>query len=78
MDPTTLLANTLSPGAFFFLFFEGGKGVVVGGRMGCLKKFFFPVLDANTRQDATQKLENASRDNYVCSPPSLCLDLFFC
>jgi len=29
--------------------------------------FFFPsCLDANTRQDATQKLENASRENYVC------------
>lgn len=26
---------------------------------------FYRLLDANTRQDATEKLDNASRENYV-------------
>ena len=76
MDATTLLANTLSPGTFFFSFFlwerRGGEGRGgEGGKNGLLKEFFSPCLDANTRQDATQKLETASRENYVCLLPLL-------
>jgi len=74
MDATTLLANTLSPGTFFFLFFCGSEGEGrggEGGKNGLLKEFFSPCLDANTRQDATQKLETASRENYVCLLPLL-------
>ena len=72
MDATTLLANTLSPGTFFFLFFCGSRGEGRGGgKNRLLKDFFPPCLDANTRQDATQKLETASRENYVCLLPPL-------
>lgn len=32
----------------------------------------FPLLDTNTRQDATQKLETAAHDNYVWRLVTLC------
>lgn len=66
----------------FFSFFlwerRGGEGRGGGGgKNGLLKEFFSPCLDANTRQDATQKLETASRENYVCLLPLLLHWSFF-
>lgn len=51
MNATELLANTLSSGIHLL-------------NIACTSiNRYFP--DTNTRQDATQKLENASRENYV-------------
>lgn len=52
MNATELLANTLSPGKPHRLARLSSSCLTVNS-------------DANTRQDATQKLENASRENYV-------------
>jgi hypothetical protein len=59
MNATDLLANTLSAGMPLFLRVNT-----------CTPLNFFCSCsqDANTRQDATQKLETAARDSYVRMP----------
>ena len=61
MNATELLANTLSPGQSQNLCASNDSDID-------------PLLaaDANTRQDATQKLETASRENYVRAVAPFC------
>ena len=68
MNARELLANTLSAGPPLPLYRVF--------RREHLKHPFSIFLDANTRQDAAQKLETASHDSYV----RLCLSIFnmFC
>ena len=55
MNARELLANTLSAGIPFPIY-----------RVFRREQLKFTLVDANTRQDATQKLEAASHDSYVC------------
>jgi hypothetical protein len=53
MNATDLLANTLS------------AGMLPHERVSHISLYLQSLSDANTRQDATEKLDIASRENYV-------------
>ncbi|KAJ3007629.1 hypothetical protein NUW54_g3474 [Trametes sanguinea] len=70
MNATELLANTLSPGTSFFVPLRPLLPFVASSTP---TPYSFPPLfvltDAHTRDDATQKLESAARENFVTSHP---------